>query len=283
MLPVPMPDQSPGMPLWRRAVCAAAIALTACGSDGEATLGRSQNQSQTVESVAPAATSPERLAQPGELIATMRIPRLCDLEVKIFALSREEILSGINLDGNGGAGNSPLNRLKPEAIPQRDCTTTLTDAAVQRQQNPSFATRGERTRDEDYVGFPDTNRNGRKDPGEAYKASSFEPSAGYWPGTGSPGEKGKNPIFMAHRTKFSAAFASINVLQSGDLITITTPGKNTRTFNYRVTGQEVVDPSEVERVMYPEGYQTGTILTIFACEPQSSATKRIVVRAQLVA
>jgi sortase A len=96
---------------------------------------------------------------------------------------------------------------------------------------------------------------------------------GHYPGTPMPGQPG-NAAIAGHRTTYGAPFWSLDELQPGDEIRVTTrQGK----FIYRVTGSEVIRPWE-NRVLRNE---PGNILTLTTCNPRFSARQRLVVKATL--
>lgn len=102
---------------------------------------------------------------------------------------------------------------------------------------------------------------------------------GHYPGTPLPGQDG-NAAIAGHRTTYGAPFANIDELIPGDKITVTTIQG---TFTYAVlaqpdgSGHIIVNPSQSE-VLDDVGDNR---LTLTACHPKYSASKRIVVFAQL--
>src|SRR3954454_6898159 len=102
---------------------------------------------------------------------------------------------------------------------------------------------------------------------------------GHYPGTPLPGQDGNSAI-AGHRTTYGAPFANIDELVPGDKITVTTIQG---TFTYAVlaqpdgSGHIIVNPSQSE-VLDDVGDNR---LTLTACHPKYSASKRIVVFAQL--
>ena len=101
----------------------------------------------------------------------------------------------------------------------------------------------------------------------------FDKGVGQWPGTPSAGKNG-NLVLGGHRTSANAPFLNINVLKSGDIISIVV---NKKTFKYKVTGHSIVKPSAVWITK-----QTSTpTLTLFSCHPIGRVSQRYVVRAVL--
>lgn len=102
---------------------------------------------------------------------------------------------------------------------------------------------------------------------------------GHYPNTPMPGQKG-NAAIAGHRTTYGAPFASIDELEVGDKIVVTTLQGS---FTYAVIPQEdgsahlVVSPSHVE-VLDDAGDNR---LTLTACHPKYSASERIIVNAVL--
>jgi sortase A len=97
---------------------------------------------------------------------------------------------------------------------------------------------------------------------------------GHYPDTPLPGQSG-NAAIAGHRTTYGAPFNRIDELQPGAQILVTT---QQGAFEYRVTQQQIVSPSQVE-VLNNFGDNR---LTLTACHPKYSASQRIVVTAALV-
>jgi sortase A len=97
---------------------------------------------------------------------------------------------------------------------------------------------------------------------------------GVYPATLLPGEGGTTAV-AGHRTTYLAPFRDINKLRTGDRIEMQMPYG---TFTYAVSGQRIVDDSDVG-VVRPNGQQR---LVLTACHPLYSAAQRIVVFARLV-
>jgi sortase A len=96
---------------------------------------------------------------------------------------------------------------------------------------------------------------------------------GHYPGTPLPGQHG-NASIAGHRSTYGAPFANVDDLNPGDPITVTTLQG---VFHYAVTGQEIVSPDDVQ-VLDDKGDNE---LTLTACHPKFSASKRIVIHASL--
>jgi sortase A len=96
---------------------------------------------------------------------------------------------------------------------------------------------------------------------------------GHYPDTPLPGQKG-NAAIAGHRSTYGAPFANVDELNPGDPITVTTLQGS---FHYSVTGQEIVSPNDVQ-VLDDKGDNE---LTLTACHPKYSASKRIVIHAKL--
>jgi sortase A len=97
---------------------------------------------------------------------------------------------------------------------------------------------------------------------------------GHWPGTAEPGGYG-NTVIAGHRVTHSKPFRNVDQLVVGDDIFVKT---DAGTFNYKVTGTEIVYPKDIWIVDQTPGYR----LTLFACHPPGSASQRIVIHADLV-
>jgi sortase A len=108
---------------------------------------------------------------------------------------------------------------------------------------------------------------------EGVQDDDLKNGPGHYPGTPLPGEKG-NAAIAGHRTTYGAPFANVDELTSGDVITVTTMQG---VFHYSVTGHEIVSPSDVAVL----NSTTDNELTLTACHPKYSASKRIVIHAVL--
>lgn len=96
---------------------------------------------------------------------------------------------------------------------------------------------------------------------------------GWVPSTALPGEG--NTGISGHRTTYGAPFFRIHELEPGDSIDLYSPY---RRYRYRVAWKRVVVPEWVEVL----GETLAPSLTLTACHPWYSASRRIVVRAHLV-
>lgn len=104
---------------------------------------------------------------------------------------------------------------------------------------------------------------------------------GHYVDTNLPGEVG-NFAMAGHRTTYGKPFNQIDKLVGGDVILVET--KKTY-FVYRVTGHQIVPPSQVS-VVLPVPDEPGTVatsatLTLTSCHPEFSARERYVVHAVL--
>jgi sortase A len=91
--------------------------------------------------------------------------------------------------------------------------------------------------------------------------------------TADPGDSG-NMVFSAHNDIFGELFRDLDQLKPGDEIRVTTA---TREYVYRVTGTEIVEPTDVH-VMEATARPT---LTLISCYPYLVDNKRIAVFAEL--
>jgi sortase A len=108
---------------------------------------------------------------------------------------------------------------------------------------------------------------------EGVETDDLKNGPGHYPGTPLPGQKG-NAAIAGHRSTYGAPFANVDDLQPGDAITVTTLQG---VFHYAVTGQEIVSPNDVAVLDPTEDNQ----LTLTACHPKYSASKRIIIHSQL--
>jgi sortase A len=98
---------------------------------------------------------------------------------------------------------------------------------------------------------------------------------GHYPDTPIPGQLG-NAAIAGHRTTYGQPFYSINELEVGDEIIVTTLSGR---YTYRVTGQEIVGPSDYQVVATTD--PTVANLTLTSCHPRWTAQQRIVVYSEL--
>ena len=96
----------------------------------------------------------------------------------------------------------------------------------------------------------------------------------HWPGSTMPGAIG-NAVIAGHRVTHTHPFRNIDKLAPGDEIVFDIAGVRSV---YRVTGTEVVSPSET-RIALPTA---DAEVTLFACHPPGSARQRYVVHGVLV-
>ena len=96
---------------------------------------------------------------------------------------------------------------------------------------------------------------------------------GHFPDTPFPGERG-NAAIAGHRTTFGAPFYRVDELVVGDDIIVTTVAGR---FVYKVSGLAIVDPTDYDVVANSD---TPT-LTLVSCHPRLSASKRIIIKADL--
>ena len=109
---------------------------------------------------------------------------------------------------------------------------------------------------------------------EGVSREDLRKGPGHYPGTPMPGQSG-NAVIAGHRTTYGAPFHRVDELRSGDEMLLTTVQGS---FTYRVTGTDVVSPTDVE-VVHDQGDDR---LTLTSCHPKYSARQRIVVSARLV-
>lgn len=103
----------------------------------------------------------------------------------------------------------------------------------------------------------------------------------WWGNSALPGDgiAGSNVVLGGHRNTHLAPFYGLNGLQANDEIVLTTADGHT--FTYRVSGSEVIQPDEVDRLTDQSG--NGQRLVLFTCTPIGSITTRLVVWADQVA
>ena len=102
----------------------------------------------------------------------------------------------------------------------------------------------------------------------------LESGPGVYDETDFPGIPGTTAI-AGHRTTYLAPFREIDLLKPGNHILLDMPYAH---FTYTVTGQRVVEPTDVRAVVDDVGYSR---LVLSACTPVFSAAKRLLVYARL--
>ena len=104
---------------------------------------------------------------------------------------------------------------------------------------------------------------------------------GHYPGTALPGAVG-NVVISGHRTTYGAPFNRVDELNTGDAIVLETRDS---WFTYRVTSEQVVQPTAVEVTYAVPGDKnavpTKKLLTLTTCNPKYSAKTRLIVHALL--
>jgi sortase A len=98
---------------------------------------------------------------------------------------------------------------------------------------------------------------------------------GHYPETPLPGQLGNSAI-AGHRTTFGQPFFDVDKLEIGDEIVVTTLAGR---FVYRVTGQQIVSPSDYQVIATTD--PTRATLTLTSCHPKYTARERIIVFADL--
>ncbi|MHB2022934.1 MAG: class E sortase [Mycobacteriales bacterium] len=100
---------------------------------------------------------------------------------------------------------------------------------------------------------------------------------GHYPGTAMPGQVG-NFVVSGHRTTYGAPFNRLNVLRNGDAIVIET---RTYWYTYRVTGRQIVLPNDLSVIApvpdHPGARASKAMITLTTCNPEYSATQRLII------
>ena len=118
---------------------------------------------------------------------------------------------------------------------------------------------------------------------EGVSVSDLKKGPGHYPETPWPGQQG-NAAIAGHRTTYGQPFNNVDQLQPGDEVIVTTiQGR----FVYEVRQTIIVQPDQVEVLGHdfwdfddnPATFEN--TLTLTACHPKLSASKRIVVGAEL--
>jgi sortase A len=105
--------------------------------------------------------------------------------------------------------------------------------------------------------------------------SDLKKGPGHYPETPLPGQLG-NAAIAGHRTTYGQPFFNVDKLRNGDEIVVTTVDGR---FVYRVTGQQIVSPSNYEVVATLD--PTKATLTLTSCHPKYTARERIIITSEL--
>ena len=116
---------------------------------------------------------------------------------------------------------------------------------------------------------------------EGVSHNDLEEGPGHYPGTALPGQIG-NMVISGHRTTYGEPFNRLAELHNGDAISIQVRNS---TYVYHVIRTQIVDPSDTA-VIFPvpgdlAARPTKRLLTLTTCNPEYSATQRLVVTAEL--
>jgi sortase A len=110
---------------------------------------------------------------------------------------------------------------------------------------------------------------------------SLRRGPGHYPGTADFGEIG-NAVVSGHRTGHGAPFRRLDEIKVGDEIIVET---RDNVFTYRMTGREVVEPTDLEVVLpvpgEPGATPTEALLTLTTCHPPFSASQRLIIYSEL--
>lgn len=108
------------------------------------------------------------------------------------------------------------------------------------------------------------------------QTADLKKGPGHYPDTPFPGELG-NAAIAGHRTTYGEPFRQLDELELGDEIKVT--DLFGREFVYRVTGTQIVGPSDSWVVATTD--PTRAVLTLTTCHPEFSAKQRLIVSAEL--
>jgi sortase A len=111
---------------------------------------------------------------------------------------------------------------------------------------------------------------------EGVTAGALAKGPGHFPESPLPGQLG-NAAVAGHRTTHGAPFSDVDQLHPGDPVVFTTPAGR---WVYRVTGTEIVASSDYGKVVPTQDPAKAT-LTLVSCHPKGTASKRIIIHADL--
>jgi len=113
--------------------------------------------------------------------------------------------------------------------------------------------------------------------GEGVARRQLDRGPGHYPWTWLPGQ-GETVAIAGHRTTRGAPFRELPSLARGDAIYIVLRRRlGGRSFRYRVTGEEVLEPDEGFRLVRDRGYER---LVLTTCYPLGSSRQRYAVFAR---
>ncbi|MFI7105454.1 class E sortase [Nonomuraea sp. NPDC050227] len=112
---------------------------------------------------------------------------------------------------------------------------------------------------------------------EGVDAEHLKKGPGHYPDSAMPGQIG-NFVVSGHRTTYAAPFKELDELERGDEIVV--DAREAR-YTYRVTSQDVVEPTEVEVLApvpgKPDIRPIRAYITLSTCHPEYSAAQRLIV------
>ena len=113
--------------------------------------------------------------------------------------------------------------------------------------------------------------------------ADLEKGPGHYPGTALPGQIG-NFVVSGHRTTYGAPFNQLGELHRGDPIVVETAAAY---YTYRVTSSQVVLPTDLAVIAPVPGHPgvrpARAEITLTTCDPEFSASHRLVVHGLLAA
>jgi len=109
---------------------------------------------------------------------------------------------------------------------------------------------------------------------QGVRRADLRKGPGHYPNTPLPGELG-NAAIAGHRTTYGAPFGRLDELRPGNLIEVRTADGD---FRYSVTETIIVRPTELSVL----NATPNATLTLTTCHPRFSASRRLVVHANLV-
>jgi sortase A len=116
---------------------------------------------------------------------------------------------------------------------------------------------------------------------EGVGESDLQEGPGHYPGTALPGQIG-NMVISGHRTTYGKPFNQMDELVNGDVISIQVAKV---LYTYKVINKQVVQPTDVAVILPVPGQfgvkPTKRLLTLTTCNPEYSATQRMIITAQM--
>ncbi len=194
-------------------------------------------------------------AKPGDMIATINIPALCE-NIQVYETSEHEKISGMV-----GSGQATIDKLIPDPAGPEICT----DAE---QKMPANAyKRSNRTRS-NLINNQTTNPSGN--------INVYLPIAGHEqtvdgiPTSSYPTDAGGNFVVYGHGSTFSGPLANATSLNPGDIASVVR--NDGRTYNYVMLGSEIVSGTNDTAIREYKNFFYNSTMSVYMCSDAEGRT-----------